>query len=67
LHTDGLSEARNSEDDEYGSERLADLASQHHDLSPSRLVATCIGDLEAHRNSQANSDDVTLMVIQRRS
>jgi len=50
LYTDGLSEARNGSDAEYGVERLAKLASGCHEISPRVLIGACLADLAAFRS-----------------
>lgn len=68
LYTDGLTEARNRADEEYGSERLAarldDLA-RRPGLTARAITAACVDDLRAFRGDAPKSDDLTIMVIRR--
>lgn len=66
LFTDGLSEARNT-DDEYGVERAMQLVRQHAGRSPSDLITACLDDLNRFADPNAKSDDLTLLAIQRRA
>jgi len=65
LYTDGVSEALNPEDQEYGLERLADLILKCREAASSELLAKCVEDLTIFRNGTPAFDDETLMVIQR--
>jgi phosphoserine phosphatase RsbU/P len=65
LYTDGLSEARNPRDEEYGPERLTRLLQGAHGQSPEGVTSTCLSDLEAFLAGAPKADDVTLMVVRR--
>ncbi len=65
LYTDGLVEARNASDAEYGTTRLAGLLAERHALSPQELADACRQDLKAFLSGAAKTDDLTMMVIRR--
>jgi len=65
LYTDGLTEARNGRDEEYGTERLAKIASESRRLPPETLVSACLVDLATFQSGVAKVDDMAAMVIQR--
>jgi sigma-B regulation protein RsbU (phosphoserine phosphatase) len=65
LYTDGVSEAVNSDNEEYGLERLAELILRCRETASAELLSRCIDDLAAFRNGAPAFDDETLMVIQR--
>jgi sigma-B regulation protein RsbU (phosphoserine phosphatase) len=65
LYTDGLSEARNGADAEYGMERLSKLAGGCHGLSPRALIGACLGDLAAFQSGTRKTDDLTLVAVRR--
>jgi sigma-B regulation protein RsbU (phosphoserine phosphatase) len=65
LYTDGLVEARNASDAEYGTARLAGLLAERHSLSPQELADAGRQDLKAFLSGTAKSDDLTMMVIRR--
>jgi sigma-B regulation protein RsbU (phosphoserine phosphatase) len=67
LYTDGLSEARDISDTEYGTERLTRLLSEHHALPTQSLVGACMEDLVAFRAGTCMTDDLTIMAIKRTS
>lgn len=66
FYTDGVTEARNSLGVEYGSERLARLAAERHDLMPEELVRACLGDLSTFTVGTPRSDDLTMMAMRHR-
>lgn len=65
LYTDGLIEARNPADEEYGVERLSALAASVAHLAPGRIVDACMHDLLAFSGGVRATDDVTIMVVRR--
>lgn len=65
LYSDGISEARNAHDEEYGSERLADLFRLCTALTPASAVTACIKDLIDFRGNARQADDQALLVLQR--
>jgi serine phosphatase RsbU (regulator of sigma subunit) len=65
LYTDGVSEARSADEEEYGEERLKELVASSSASSAQGLVATCIDDLDVFRAGAPLLDDLTLMAIRR--
>ncbi|MEK6300683.1 MAG: SpoIIE family protein phosphatase [Acidobacteriota bacterium] len=65
LYTDGVTEARDPLDGEYGSERLLRLASAYQSLAPQQLVAACLADVRDFRAGAPRNDDLTVMAIRR--
>jgi len=65
IYTDGLSEARNAEDQEYGEERVIDSARNQVRLGPRGIVEGCLGDLAQFMGGASLADDLTVMAIQR--
>lgn len=65
LYTDGLTEARNQADVEYGVERLSSLLRDCDSFSPQGLISACLEDLTAFRSGAPKTDDLTLMAIRR--
>jgi sigma-B regulation protein RsbU (phosphoserine phosphatase) len=61
LYTDGLTEARNASDGEYGAERLHEKVEEGSALPPQALIETCIESVAAFRAGVPCSDDVTIM------
>jgi len=65
IYTDGVTEARNGSDAEYGHERLARLAAEQSHLAPKELVRACRDDVSAFTSSAPLSDDLTLLALRR--
>jgi sigma-B regulation protein RsbU (phosphoserine phosphatase) len=65
LYSDGLTEARDAADHEYGLDRLAALVSGLRGESPGRIVEAVVRDLKTFRGASSKLDDLTLLVLQR--
>jgi sigma-B regulation protein RsbU (phosphoserine phosphatase) len=65
LYSDGLIEARDKSDTEYGTERLAKFVKGRHGLAPKELIQICLEDLNTFLSGARKTDDLTIMVIQR--
>lgn len=65
LYTDGISEAMNSEYDQYTETRLADTLIKFKDLSSKEICANVLQDVLEYSKNPAYSDDKTLVVIKR--
>ncbi len=61
LYTDGITEGRNPEGEEYAEERLADSARRHRSLSADDMLAAMLSDVETF-NKKVYEDDATLIV-----
>jgi phosphoserine phosphatase RsbU/P len=64
LYTDGVNEVRNAADEEYGLERVADLASRCASLSPDGLIENCLSELSRFSGARKATDDLTLLALQ---
>jgi phosphoserine phosphatase RsbU/P len=67
MYTDGLSEARNQADAEYGADRLSKLVSDYRNLQSQALIKACLRDLAAFQSGREKIDDLTIMSIRRRA
>ena len=65
LYTDGIAEAINPGEEEYGRKRLAKVCVEHRSESASDLAAAIERDVEAHAQGQPYHDDRTLVVVKR--
>jgi len=63
--TDGLTEARDANGEEYGSERLAALLASLERPSAHAVVDACLADLHAHTGGGGRGDDLSLLVVRR--
>jgi sigma-B regulation protein RsbU (phosphoserine phosphatase) len=65
LYSDGVSETRNTEDEEYGPRRLANFLSGRRSLAPPALLDACRADLGTFHGAADMADDLTLMAVRR--
>jgi len=65
LYTDGLTEARDRANAEYGTERLARLVKGRRGLPPQALTGACLKDVKTFLSGAPRTDDLTIMVIRR--
>jgi len=62
-YTDGVSEALNEADDEFGEARLMQLIEGCRDRSAAEVCATVLEAIRAFRGSRQDQDDVTALVV----
>lgn len=65
FYTDGLTEARNPREEQYGVERLKSLVCQSASLPPAGIIEAVVSDVSAFREASPRQDDMTIMVIRR--
>ncbi len=65
LHTDGLTEAANGAEEDYGAGRLASVLKQCARCAPRDLVSACLRDLDGFLNGAPREDDITLLALRR--
>jgi sigma-B regulation protein RsbU (phosphoserine phosphatase) len=63
LYSDGVTEARSPDGEEYGEERLEAFLRSHHELAPEKLVGSLIEEIQKFTNAARLADDVTVVVI----
>jgi sigma-B regulation protein RsbU (phosphoserine phosphatase) len=63
FYTDGITEAQDPFDVEYGLERLASLAAGQSHLRPDELVLACVQDVNAFTSGAPPFDDRTVMAL----
>lgn len=62
-YTDGVHEARNAADDDFGEARLIQPVADHRDRSASEICAAILNAVHEHRGALQDQDDVTAMVV----
>ena len=62
-YTDGVSEACNHDDEEFGDHRLAELVGAHGRSSAAELCSGILDAVRRHRGSRQDQDDVTVLVV----
>jgi len=63
FYTDGLSEAMNDNDEEYGDERLCKLVEENAEKSVTELKELIIDSILSFLNGRNLSDDLTLILL----
>ncbi len=63
FYTDGLSEATNEHDEQYGEDRIMTLITTHRHLTPREIERKIIEDVRAFAGSDSLSDDMTLVIL----
>ncbi len=63
LYTDGVTEAENAHGEPYGVHRLEQVVRRHLRRSASELCDAIIEDVRHHADSEARSDDLTVVVV----
>ena len=63
FYTDGLNEAHDSGDEEYGEERLLEFVKSKRHLPPQKLTETVISEVRNFAAGEANEDDMTIVVL----
>ncbi|MEH2350872.1 MAG: CHASE2 domain-containing protein [Nostoc sp.] len=66
LYTDGVTEAENIHGEQYGLERLCEIASKSWQHSSEEIKQNVIADVRQHIGEQKVFDDITLLVIKQR-
>ncbi|MDY7012729.1 MAG: PP2C family protein-serine/threonine phosphatase, partial [Cyanobacteriota bacterium] len=67
LYTDGITEAENTKGELYGIERLCKLVRQNWHLTAKQIEQAIIEDLRQHIGEQKVFDDITLVILKRKS
>ena len=62
-YTDGVSEARDHDDEEFGEHRLAELVGAHGTATATALCSAILDAVRRHRGSRQDQDDVTVLVV----
>src|SRR5262249_34270097 len=63
LYSDGISEAMDSRDQEYGEDRLKATWQACQSLPNQAVLDRVIGEVESFRGTRSQSDDITAVVV----
>ncbi len=63
LYTDGITEAQNSQEEQYGIERLCQVVSQQWHRSAKVIQQAIVDDVKQYIDTQKVFDDITLLVL----
>ena len=65
ISSDGISEAMNSNLEQFGEDRLQSVIRNHRNAAPSEIIDSIINAVRSHAGNQPQSDDMTLIVIKK--
>ncbi len=65
IYTDGISEAMNAEEEEFGEERMMNLLQQAHGDNAGQILENLMNAVKKFTGDTEQSDDITVMVIKR--
>ena len=63
IYTDGLNEAENQQQGQFGDERLLDILKNTHFDSAQQVIESLKAEVEQHRNGAEPNDDLTMMCL----
>jgi sigma-B regulation protein RsbU (phosphoserine phosphatase) len=63
LYTDGVTEATNEQDEEYGIERLMKCAENSQSLTSQEIINAIVREVTAFAGTHPQHDDITVMVL----
>jgi hypothetical protein len=63
LYTDGLTESKNLDDEEFGTARVEELLREHHDLPVEDLIIRLHEEVKRFSGQEEADDDITLIVM----
>jgi predicted ATPase/serine phosphatase RsbU (regulator of sigma subunit) len=66
LYTDGITEAQNELEEQYGIERLCEVISRHWDFSAQEIQTAMINDVRQFIGRQKVFDDLTLLILKQK-
>lgn len=67
IYSDGVTEAMDSAEAEFGEEQLKEIVSSHLDDPASELIDRIFGSVKKHAGDHPQSDDMTMVVVKRTS
>jgi len=65
LFSDGITEAMNEDNKEFGEEKLLAVIKNNKDTEPGLLIEEIVSAVKDHSGTTPQSDDMTLMIIKR--
>lgn len=63
IYTDGLNEAENTAQEQFGDERLLEMLQSTHFDTARQVIETLKAEVDKHRNGADPNDDLTMMCI----
>lgn len=65
IYSDGITEARNESEEEFGEEKLGELLRENSGLSATELIDKITGTVKEFAGSLPQMDDMTLVIVKR--
>ena len=65
LYSDGVTEAMNEADEEFGERRLQKILLDNRKKSAENIITIILNAVRTHAGNRSQSDDITLMIIRR--
>jgi sigma-B regulation protein RsbU (phosphoserine phosphatase) len=65
VYTDGITEAMNEDEEEFGEERLQELLLELRTRSASEIISVIIDNVTEHSGEVPQSDDITMIVVRK--
>lgn len=66
LYTDGITEAKNILNNDYGKERFLASVQQHSNLSVQDQITAIVGDIKRFIGTAPRTDDISVVIIQKK-
>jgi sigma-B regulation protein RsbU (phosphoserine phosphatase) len=63
FYTDGITEAWNEDEEEYGDDRLLKIVQHHRDQTAAQILTHIEQDVATHVDGAPQSDDITCVVV----
>jgi sigma-B regulation protein RsbU (phosphoserine phosphatase) len=63
IYTDGLNEAENTQQEQFGDDRLLSILRDTHFDTAQQVIETLKAEVEKHRNGAEPNDDLTMMCL----
>ncbi len=67
LYTDGITEAQNPDDDEFGEDKLKEILKNNINVSGKEIIDIILKEIDVFAGSNRQYDDETLIIIERKS
>lgn len=67
IYSDGITEAFNEDNEEFGESKLIEVIMKNQDLSAEKMVKRVISAVQDHTGDSPQTDDITLLIIKRES
>ena len=63
IYSDGLNEAENNQQDQFGDDHLLSIVQEVHDASARQIIETMDAEVERHRAGANPNDDLTMLCV----